>query len=423
MIDVIGVPAEGPQALPPATRAVLRGARTVLGSPRLLGLLGPEDPADRRPWPAPLSAGLPGLLEDLPTIAGGADGPGGVVALASGDPLVSGIGTTLVRVLGADAVRVHPAVSSVALARARMRWSAEESQVVGLVSAAAGAIRPWLAPGARLLVLSATEATPREVAAVLVADGCGAARLTVLGDLGAAGESRVGTTADALLADPTAPLPRLHVLAVEVPSDAVLPGRAPGLPDDAFAHDGQLTKAELRALAVAALRPLPGQVLWDLGAGAGSVSVEWCRLAPGARAVAVERDPTRAERVAANAAAHGVPVRVVRADVADAVADAGALPAPDAVFVGGGATDAVVEAAWAALPPGGRLVVPAVTLGTEALVVAAHARHGGTLRRFTVERAEPLGRHLSWTPARPVVQWAATRPADVPPTPAAEETP
>ncbi|MBM6404214.1 precorrin-6y C5,15-methyltransferase (decarboxylating) subunit CbiE [Phycicoccus sp. CSK15P-2] len=399
MIDVVGVPAEGPDALAPAARALLRDARVVLGSPRLLGLLGPQDAADRRPWPSPLSAGLPELLADL--------GEDGVVALASGDPLVSGIGTTLVRLLGADAVRVHPAVSSVALAQARMRWSAEESVVVGLVSARPAALVPHLAPGARLVVLSATEETPTAVARVLVEHGCGQARMTVLGDLGAGSESRHDTTAEAL-AGGSPGLPRLNVVAVEVPRSAVLPGTAPGLPDDAFDSDGQLTKAELRALAVCALRPLPGQLLWDLGAGAGSVSVEWCRAAARARAVAVERQPERAARIRHNAAAHGVAMEVVEGYSADHMAD---LPAPDAVFVGGGADEQTLDAALSALRPGGRLVVHAVTLGTEAVVVAAQARHGGSLRRFTVERAEPLGRHLSWTPARPVVQWSVTKKA------------
>ncbi|GGL27107.1 precorrin-6y C5,15-methyltransferase (decarboxylating) subunit CbiE [Phycicoccus endophyticus] len=397
MIDVVGVPADGPEALPPAIRALVRDARVLLGSPRLLGLLGPQDPADRRPWPAPLATGLPRLLAD---VAGE-----GVVALASGDPMVSGIGTTLVRHLGAEAVRIHPAVSSVALARAAMRWSAEEARVVGLVSAPPAALVPHLAPGARLLVLSADETTPLALARLLVQHGCGRAELTVLGDLGAPSQSRHEVTAEALVASPR-PLPRLHVLAVRLPDDVGLPGTAPGLPDDAFAHDGQLTKAELRALAVCALRPLPGQLLWDLGAGAGSVAVEWCRSADRARALAVERDPRRAERIRENAARHGVPVQVVVGDVQGAVAG---LPEPGAVFVGGGASEPLLEAAWAALRPGGRLVVHAVTLGTEALAVAAHARHGGALRRFTVERAEPLGRHLSWTPARPVTQWSATK--------------
>jgi len=247
---------------------------------------------------------------------------------------------------------------------------------------------------------------------MLVKLGLGDTAMTVLGDLGALGESRFACAA-AELADGSAPgadgIPALNVVALAVPVTANLWGSSPGLPEEAFAHDGQITKREVRALAIAALRPMAGQRLWDLGAGSGSVSVEWCLAAARTTAVAVERNAERAARVRQNAETFGVPISVTTGDSIDVV---GELPSPDAVFIGGGATAELVDAAWEALRPGGRLVVHCVTLDTEFLVVAAQLRLGGDLRRVTIERAEALGRHLSWKPARPIVQWSATKPHD-----------
>jgi precorrin-6Y C5,15-methyltransferase (decarboxylating) len=404
VIDVVGVPAEGLAALGPRQHDLVRQARTLVGSPRLLGLL-PEHgyAAVRLPWPTPLLAGLPDLLAAV--------GSDGVVVLATGDPLRSGIGSTLIRLLGPPAVRIHPAVSSVALARARLGWSAEQTEVISLVSAPVAGLGRLLAPGARIVALSAGARTPVEIGRWLTEQGCGASRLVVLGDLGTDAETRLESTADDLAAAAGARgIPALNVVAIEVTPDARVPGPSPGRPDDDFEHDGQLTKREFRALALAALRPLPGQLLWDLGAGSGSVGIEWCLAAPRARALAVERDPQRAARIERNAAAYGVAVTVVAAPTQDALAQP--RPAPDAVFVGGGASVEVIDTAWAALRPGGRIVVHAVTLGTEALAVAAHAAHGGELRRVTVERAQPLGSALSWTPARPIVQWSAIKEHD-----------
>lgn len=398
VIDVVGVPAEGLEALPPAQQQRIAAARTLVSSPRLLSLVPAREGQVTREWPSPM---LPALEEFLGEI-----GSDGVVVLATGDPLVSGVGSTLLRVLGADAVRVHPAVSSVALARARMGWSSESVEVVSLVSRSVYAVRRHLVPGARVVALSASGATPLGLAQLLVELGLGDTAMSVLGDLGAVDESRFDCAAGAF---PLADLPALNVVAFEVPSDAVLWGSSPGLPEEAFAHDGQITKREVRALAIAALRPMSGQRLWDLGAGSGSVSVEWCLAAPRTTAVAVERDAVRAARVGENAMTFGVPISAITGDSMDVI---GELPTPDTVFIGGGATAELIDAAWEALHPGGRMVVHCVTLDTEALVVNAQSRHGGELRRVTIERAEALGRHLSWKPARPIVQWSATKPHD-----------
>lgn len=401
VIDVVGVPAEGLEALPAVQRERVASARTLVSSPRLLGLAPVVEGQERRVWPSPMLPALEAFLGEI--------GSDEVVVLATGDPLVSGVGSTLIRVLGADAVRVHPAVSSVALARARMGWPSETTDVVSLVSRSVYAVRRHLVPGARVVALSANGATPLGLAQMLVELGLGDTAMTVLGDLGAADESRFDCAAAAFPSVALADLPALNVVAFEVPTDAVLWGSSPGLPEEAFAHDGQITKREVRALAIAALRPMAGQRLWDLGAGSGSVSVEWCLAAPRTTAVAVERDAVRAARLGENATTFGVPISVITGDSIDVVHE---LPSPDAVFIGGGATADLIDAAWESLRPGGRLVVHCVTLDTEGLVVAAQSRCGGELRRVTIERAEALGNHLSWKPARPIVQWSATKPPD-----------
>ncbi|HWJ83138.1 MAG TPA: precorrin-6y C5,15-methyltransferase (decarboxylating) subunit CbiE [Nocardioides sp.] len=406
-VTVVGIGADGWSGLPEAARERVLAASVLLGGERHLGLVPPVEGQVRRPWPRPLS-GLPSLLAEH------ADDR--VVALASGDPFVSGIGSTLADLLD-GAVEVLPAVSSVALARARMRWPAESSDVVTVVGRDPDVLRRELAPGRRLLVLSSDETTPHVVAAMLRDEGFGASRLTVLGDLGSPAETRLEGRADGTwsrdgrqgdLLDHQ--VPRLHVLAVEV-DGAGRNSWATGLPDEAFEHDGQLTKRDLRAAALARLRPQPGALLWDVGAGAGSVAIEWLRAHRLCRAVAVETQPARAARITRNAAALGTPsLAVVQGRAPDALLD---LPAPDAVFVGGGATTAgVLDLCRDRLRPGGRLVVHGVTLETEQLLLAAHADHGGELVRIGVEHVAPLGaRFRGWTPARAVTQWAWTKEA------------
>jgi precorrin-6Y C5,15-methyltransferase (decarboxylating) len=366
----------------------------VLGGHRQLALLPDVRGQLRESWPSPLREGLGKLLEKY---AGRR-----VVVLASGDPLVSGIGSTLVGLLGVEAVEIEPAVSSVALARARMGWPAESVDVVSAVGRDPSAVLRSLAPGHRLLVLSSDESTPAQVARLLATSGYGASRMTVLGDLGAADESRV----EGIAATWTADVSRLNVVAVELDGPAV-GSWSGGLRDDVFEHDGQLTKRDLRVSALARLVPVPGQLLWDVGAGAGSVGIEWMRAHPTCRSVAVEADPDRADRIGRNAERLGVPaLEVVRGRAPGVLAD---LPAPDAVFVGGGATaDGVLDTCLGAMRPGGRMVVHGVTLETEALLAERYATHGGELTRIHVERAAPIGSFTGWTPTRPVTQWALT---------------
>lgn len=399
MIEVVGIGAAGWSSLGPVQQDLVRDAGHVLGGRRHLDLLPAVAGQRRTPWPRDLRAALPDL------VVGHEQQP--VVVLASGDPLVAGVGSTLVELFGADQVRIHPHVSSVALAAARLGWSAETYAVVRLHADAPDAVRRHLAPQRRLLVLSRDGGTPARVAALLFETGFGASELTVLADLGGPAES---VTPYPLTAVP-ARVTDLHVLAVVAGPDRLSPAwsTSPGLPDEAYAHDGQLTKRDVRASALAHLRPLPGQLLWDLGAGAGSVGIEWARSQPGARSVAVERDPERVARIRANAASLGVPdeVLVVPGAVADVLAD---LPIPDAVFVGGGGTAEVLTRAFARLAPGGRLVAHAVTLETEAVLIAARRTHGGDLTRLSVETLEPLGGLSGWKPARAVVQWSVQKP-------------
>lgn len=392
-VTVVGMGADGWDSLPHAARVHVLGAQVLLGGERHLALV-PEIPWQTRlAWPRPFS----GLADLLAEHAGRR-----VVAVASGDPFVSGVGTTLARLLG-DRLTVLPGVSSVTLARARLQWSAEETTVLTLVGRDPDTLRRELAPGVRILVLSADETTPGVVAGLLTEEGYGASRLTVLGELGAAAETRTSFVA----ADGTdADLPRLNVLAIEVAgAPAPVASWAAGLPDDAYEHDGQLTKRDVRASALSRLAPRPGALLWDVGAGAGSVAIEWLRAHPGATAIAVESDPDRAARITRNAARLGVPrLEVVTGRAPDAL---DGLPTPDAIFLGGGASlPGLLDKCRAALAPGGRLVAHGVTLETEQALLASYERDGGELTRLAVEHAAPLGgRFHGWQPARAVTQW------------------
>lgn len=395
-IAVVGIGADGWSGVGDPQQGLLKHADVLLGGTRHLELVPPVDGQLRRAWPAPLREGLLSLLEEYADRS--------VVALASGDPLVSGIGTTLIDLLGRDAVELHPAVSSVALAGSRMGWPSESLAVVTLVGRDPQSLLRFLAPGQRVLVLSSDATTPTVVAALLVGAGYGATRLTALGDLGAAHESRATGLARSWSAEPSQSVSPLHVLALDLDGPVVGSWSA-GLPDDNFEHDGQLTKRDLRASALARLMPQPGQLLWDVGAGAGSVGIEWALAHPTCRTVAVEQHPERAVRVARNAARLGVPgVRVVTGSAPEALAG---LAKPDAIFVGGGATGAgVIDACRTALAPGGRLVVHGVTIETEAKLAQLHVELGGELTRISVEHAEPIGTFTGWTPARAVTQWA-----------------
>ncbi|KHJ72527.1 bifunctional cobalt-precorrin-7 (C(5))-methyltransferase/cobalt-precorrin-6B (C(15))-methyltransferase [Rhodococcus sp. Chr-9] len=394
-ITVVGIGADGWSGVPSTVRERILAAEVLLGGRRHLDLV-PAGTAVREEWPSPLPSGLDDLLDRH----AGKD----VVALASGDPLVSGIGTTLIRRLGGDAVEVIPAISSVALARARMGWSAEECETITVVGREIDALRRVLTRGRKLVVL-VDGARVADVAMLLEAAGFGSSRVAVLSHLGAADESRIDAKA-AHLTDTG--VRSLSLMCVEVDGPAGL-SVLPGLDDSLFEHDGQLSKRTVRLAAVCALAPRPGELLWDVGAGAGSVGIEWARTDPRCRTLAIEKDERRAGAIERNAAALGVPsiVRIVRGAAPAALVG---LPTPDAIFVGGGGSrEGVLDTCWDALPPGGRLVAHAVTLETEAVLVQWWKTHGGELTRLSVEHADPIGTFTGWRAQRPVVQWSAVK--------------
>ncbi|MCA2226142.1 precorrin-6y C5,15-methyltransferase (decarboxylating) subunit CbiE [Nonomuraea aurantiaca] len=412
MITVVGIGADGWDGLAEESRRVLEAGEVLMGAARQLDLV-PRSAAERVAWPSPLLPALPELMERY---AGRR-----VCVLASGDPMFYGIGSTLVRLLGAARIRVLPHLSSLSLACARLGWPVEQVDVVSLVGRPLAALNAAILPGRRVLVLGAGRDAPALVAGLVAGLGYGPSPMTVLSDLGAASESvRTGTAATWAAAEPSGSgqdrnaSSILQVIAVEcVAGPGAEPfARVPGLPDTAFEHDGQLTKREVRAVSLSRLAPLPGELLWDVGAGAGSIAVEWMRAHPSNAAVAVESRADRAAAIGRNADRLGVPaLRVVEGRAPVALEG---LPAPDAVFVGGGATaPGMLETCWAALRPGGRLVVNAVTLESESVVAGWYARLGGDLVRLSVQRAAPVGGFTGWRAAMPVTVWSITR-KDVP---------
>ncbi len=328
--------------------------------------------------------------------------------LASGDPFHYGIGPLLAaRVPAGERIGV-PAPSSFSLAAARLGWSLPETSCLSLHGRPVDLIRPHLHSGARILALTSDEKGPGAIARVLADSGFGGSRVTVLEALGGPRERVRTVSASEFQLDG---IDSLNVLAMEVEAsrDARVIARTAGLADDLFEHDGQITKREVRALALSSLSPRRGERLWDVGAGSGSVAIEWLLADRSLDAIAIELRPDRAARIRRNAAQLGVPGLVVVEG--EAPSAFGGLPPPDAVFIGGGAGDpGVVDGALAALPPGGRLVVNAVTLETEAIILARHAKLGGDLLRLAIERPGPVGRFTAWRPAIPVLHWRYVRP-------------
>ncbi|KUO10230.1 bifunctional cobalt-precorrin-7 (C(5))-methyltransferase/cobalt-precorrin-6B (C(15))-methyltransferase [Streptomyces sp. DSM 15324] len=397
-VTVVGIGADGWDGVPDASRAVLRDADVLIGGPRQLDLLPSECPGERITWPSPLRPAIPGLLA--------AHAGRRIAVLASGDPMFYGIGRVLAE--ETTALRVLPHPSSVSYAAARLGLPLEEAEVVTLVGRPAARLAAALHDGRRLLVLSADATTPGEVAALLRDRGFGPSRMRVLEQLGGAKERTTAETDAYSWRLP--PGDSLNIVAVECrrAPDTLRLGAVPGLPDEAYEHDGQLTKRHVRAATLGALAPAPGELLWDIGGGSGSIAIEWMRTHPSCRAVTVERDPVRAERITRNADRLGVPgLRVV---IGAAPAVLTELPPPDAVFVGGGLTaPGLLDACWEALPVGGRLVANTVTLESEALLADAYRRHGGELVRLAVAHAVPVGGFTGWRQAMPVTQWAVEK--------------
>lgn len=402
-LTIAGIGEDGWDGLSPAARAAVTGASLVIGGARHLSLIPPQEGQERMAWPSPLADAFPGLLARR-----GRD----VCVLGSGDPSWYGIGATLSRLVPADEMRVLPAPSSFSLAAARLGWPLQDTVCLTVHGRPLELVIPHLHPGARLLVLSWDGTTPARLAALLSARGFGPSRLTVLEAMGGVRERITSFPAAAAPADTVADLNTIAVEVAAEPGARVIP-LAPGLPDDWFDHDGQITKREIRALTLSFLAPRRGALLWDVGAGSGSVGIEWMLCDPTCRAIAVEGRGDRSHRIPANAAALGVPgLELVVGTAPDALAG---LPRPDAVFIGGGLTNGgVVDACWAALRPGGRLAANGVTLETEAALTDWKKGLGGDLVRLSVARAQPLGGFLGWKPLMPITLWTVEKPWDAP---------
>jgi precorrin-6y C5,15-methyltransferase (decarboxylating) CbiE subunit/precorrin-6Y C5,15-methyltransferase (decarboxylating) CbiT subunit len=391
MIIVVGIGADGIAGLSAASQDELHRATIIYGAQRQLVLLDDTVTTHRKQWPSP-------LLPELQTLFDGHDGD--IHVIASGDPLLHGIGGTLIRLYGNENVRVLPHVSAVTLACARMGWNVHDTEVISLVTG-----RPThtaVRRGGQAIVLSKNRSTPQALAALLDTHGRAESEVSVLEQLGGPAERRRDGTAHHWAHQAPEGIDDLNVIAVRYLPDE----RRSPLPDDAFLHDGQITKLGIRSVTLAALQPRPGERLWDVGAGSGSIAVEWCRSWRGCTAVAFERDEQRRRNIGANAAALGVDV-----DIRDAAPDAfDGVPTPSAIFIGGGFTHpGLLDACLDHLPAGGRLVANVVTVESEAALAQAYSRFGGQLRRFQHYQGEPLGAFTGWRPRHPVTQWTVTK--------------
>lgn len=397
-LTVVGIGDDGWSGLSDDARAALQKAELVIGSDRQLSLI-PSGLGQTRTWHGSIRETVSMLQHEASRR---------VCVLASGDPLLYGVGSLIARRFGLDDVHFIPHISAFALACARLGWPQPETELVTICGRPVDNLRRYLFEGARVVVLSADEATPIAVGTLLSKCGFGQSIVHVFEHLGGEREQLRTYRAESLSQNSNfAALNTIGVECLAGPGAALL-STGSGLPDEAFEHDGQITKQEVRAITLARLMPRPGELLWDVGAGSGSIAIEWMRVAPRGHAIAVECSHKRASRVHANAKSLGVPsLQVVKGKAPNALTG---LPKPDAVFIGGGLKSAgVLDECWQSLRPGGRLVANAVTLESEALLLDARLRLGGTLTRISIDRANPVGRMTGWRPAMPVTQWFVTK--------------
>ncbi|RUU32964.1 precorrin-6y C5,15-methyltransferase (decarboxylating) subunit CbiE [Mesorhizobium sp. M6A.T.Ce.TU.002.03.1.1] len=398
-LTIVGIGEDGVAGLGDEAKRLIAEAEFVFGGTRHLALVGSLAKGEARAWPTPFDT----EMRDVLALAGKK-----VCVLASGDPFFHGVGVTLTRKVAVDEMRVIPAPSAMSLAAARLGWALQDVETISLHGRSLDLIRPLLHPGTRILALTSDGDAPAAIARLLTELDFGASRLTILEALGGPNEKLRSARADAFDLEMINPL---NVLAIEVdstPEARVLPLTS-GLADHLFEHDGQITKREIRAITLSALAPRRGELLWDIGAGSGSIGIEWMLTHPSLRAIAIEADPVRAARIHRNASHCGVPdLVVVEGSAPKALAKLGT---PDAIFIGGGGSDSgVLGAAIKALRVGGRLVANAVTLEMEALLLVHHASLGGDLTRIALSRVSPVGSMQAWRPAMPVTQWSWVKP-------------
>ena len=391
-LHVVGIGEDGMAGLMPATRAVVEAAEVIMGGDRH-HQLAPNVAAERIAWPSPFDA----MISTIRAMKGRR-----AVVLVTGDPLWYSVGARIARAIDPAEIVFHPQLSAFQLAAARMGWSLPDVETLTVHGRPVEQMIPFIQPDARLLILTTGAETPGQIARFLTERGYGASRLTVLAAMGGPDETRIAGVAETW----NQTVPAFNTLAIDCvagPGALVLP-RIAGLPDAVFQSDGTMTKQEVRAITLAKLMPMRGAHLWDIGCGAGSVAIEWMRAARDATAVGIEPRDDRRRLAAANALALGTPRLDLRAGEAPAALDG--LAPPDAVFIGGGLSDATIAAALSALRPLGRLVANAVTLESEAVLLRHLASHGGDLVRLSVQRAEPVGGMTGWRPAMPVTQWS-----------------
>ena len=398
-LSIIGVGADGVTSLSQQACALIRQAVLVVGGTRHLELAASLITGKVLAWPSPLQDGLPEVI---------AHRGQPVVILASGDPFFFGVGSLVSQHIPAAEFLCLPTPSSASLATSRLGWAQQTTETISLHGRPLETIIPHLQPAARLLALSWDTTTPAKLAQLLVACGMGRSTLHILENLGGPHERLRSTTAGNFALTGIDPL---NIIALEIVADtgARIVPLSSGLPDHFFEHDGQLTKREIRAVTMSALAPHAGEVLWDIGLGAGSVAIEWLLAHPSCRAIGIEHNKTRADRARRNAVSLGVPrLEIVEGSAPVALFD---LPTPDAIFIGGGASvPGTFDTAWAALKSGGRLVVNAITLETEALLIRWQTEHGGDLTRISISRAQPVGTMQGWQSAMPVTQWSIIKP-------------
>ena len=398
-LTVVGIGEDGFKGLGKNARRALLSASRIFGSPRQLELLPRCIVGERRQWPSPFS------LDSLLALRGEP-----ACVLASGDPMFFGVGASLTRQLSTDEMLILPAPSSCSLAAARMGWALQDVVTLSVVARPLAALNAHLFNGTRLLVLSNDGQSPAAIAALLHERGFGPSRLSVFEHLGGDAERRINAVANdwnnPVIAD-------LNLVAIECFAKTEAPrlSRLAGLPDSAFKHDGQLTKRDVRAITLARLAPVPGELLWDVGAGSGSIGIEWMRAHPSCRALAIEADAGRQLLIEHNRDSLGVPgLQLIRASAPQAL---DGLERPDAIFIGGGVTrEGVLDTCWEALKPGGRLVANAVTLQSETTLMAWREQHGGELTRIHIAQAQPLGDFDTWRQALPITLLDVVKPFD-----------
>lgn len=394
-LDIVGIGEDGLAGLSVAAQAAVKRAEVLIGGTRHHELAR-DVQAERLTWPSPFDA----MIESIEKLRGKQ-----VCVLVTGDPVWYSAGAKIASHFTPDDVCIHPHVSAFQLAAARMGWALQDTVTLTVHGRPLESVAPEVTPGAKLIVLTQDAHTPEQIANLLVQHGFAPSRITALSHMGGPDEARIdGTAADwsGIAAD-------FHTLCIECMADTgtkVLP-RGPGLPDDAFEHDGKMTKSEIRSVTLSRLAPRPGELLWDIGCGCGSVAIEWMRMAGGATAIGLEPHDERRAMAQRNALKLGVPdLHLIDAFAPDGLAG---LDAPDAVFIGGGLSIETIEACMHALQPQGRMVVNAVTLESEQVLTVCHERHGGSLIRLSVARAEPVGSFHGWKPFMPVTQWSISR--------------